>query len=32
METTFNLKEIENKVIEHLKTVYDPEIPSNIYD
>ena len=32
METTFNLKEIENKVIEHLKKVYDPEIPSNIYD
>ena len=32
METTFDLKEIENKVIEHLKKVYDPEIPSNIYD
>ena len=32
METTFNLKEIENKVIEPLKTVCDPEIPSNIYD
>ncbi|MDD3055023.1 MAG: iron-sulfur cluster assembly protein [Aliarcobacter sp.] len=32
MEPTFDLKEIENKLIEHLKKVYDPEIPSNIYD
>ena len=32
MSTTFDLKEIENKVIENLKKVYDPEIPSNIFD
>ena len=32
METNFDLKEIENKVIEHLKKVYDPEIPANIFD
>lgn len=25
-------KEIENKIIETLKTVYDPEIPVNIYE
>ncbi len=25
-------KEIENKIIEKLKTVFDPEIPVNIYD
>lgn len=32
METIFDLKSIENKVIEHLKKVYDPEIPANIFD
>ena len=32
METNFDLKEIENKVIEHLKKVYDPEIPANVFD
>ena len=26
------LKEIENKAIEVLKTIYDPEIPVNIYE
>ncbi|MFO8128423.1 MAG: DUF59 domain-containing protein [Bacteroidales bacterium] len=25
-------KDIENKIVEQLKTVYDPEIPVNIYD
>lgn len=28
----FNEKELEQKVIERLKGVYDPEIPVNIYD
>ena len=32
MKTNFDLKEIEKKVIEHLKKVYDPEIPANIFD
>ena len=32
METNFDFKEIEKKVIEHLKKVYDPEIPANIFD
>ncbi|QKF66420.1 [Fe-S] cluster assembly protein [Arcobacter venerupis] len=32
METIFDLKSIEEKIIENLKKVYDPEIPSNIYD
>ncbi|HEY2930394.1 MAG TPA: SUF system Fe-S cluster assembly protein [Acidobacteriota bacterium] len=27
-----NVKEIEEKVIETLKTIYDPEIPVNIYE
>ena len=27
-----NLEDIKNKVIEKLKTVYDPEIPVNIYE
>ena len=27
-----SIKEIENQVIEVLKTIYDPEIPVNIYD
>ncbi len=27
-----NTKELENKVIEKLKTVYDPEIPVDIYE
>ncbi len=32
MSQNFNLKEIEEKVITNLKNVYDPEIPSNIFD
>ena len=32
MSTIFDLEEIEKKVIENLKKVYDPEIPSNIFD
>lgn len=28
----FDLEEIKEKVIHHLKHVYDPEIPVNIYD
>ena len=32
MSVDFDLKKIEEKVIEHLKKVYDPEIPSNIFD
>ena len=32
METTFDLKDIEEKVIVNLKNVFDPEIPTNIYD
>lgn len=27
-----NLKEVEEKVIEELKKIYDPEIPVNIYE
>ena len=32
MSKNFDLKQIENNVIEHLKKVYDPEIPANIFD
>jgi len=32
MSIIFDLEEIEKKVIENLKKVYDPEIPSNIFD
>ena len=32
MESTFDLKNIEEKVIVNLKNVFDPEIPTNIYD
>lgn len=32
MSTIFDLKEIEKKVIENLKKVYDPEIPADIYN
>ncbi|MDZ7820196.1 MAG: iron-sulfur cluster assembly protein [Aliarcobacter sp.] len=32
METIFDLKDIEAKIIENLKKVFDPEIPTNIYD
>ena len=32
MSVDFDLKKIEEKVIENLKNVYDPEIPSNIFD
>jgi len=28
----FNIQEVKQKVIHHLKHVYDPEIPVNIYD
>jgi FeS assembly SUF system protein len=27
-----NLKQIESKIIQELKQIYDPEIPVNIYD
>ena len=32
MSVDLDLKEIEEKVIENIKNVYDPEIPSNIID
>ena len=32
MEITFDLKDIEEKIIKNLKNVFDPEIPTNIYD
>ena len=32
MNEKCDLKQIENKIIEHLKKVYDPEIPANIFD
>ena len=32
MSVDVDLKKIEEKVIENLKNVYDPEIPSNIFD
>jgi len=32
METTEETKNLELKIIDVLKTVYDPEIPANIYD
>ena len=32
MSVDFDLKKIEEKVIENLKNVYDPEITSNIFD
>ena len=32
METVFNLKDIEEKIIKNLKNVFDPEIPTNIFD
>jgi|UniRef100_UPI004047820C metal-sulfur cluster biosynthetic enzyme len=32
METIFDLKDIEAKIIENLKKVFDPEIPTNIFD
>jgi len=31
-ETTISEKEIETRVIEQLKTIFDPEIPVNIYE
>ena len=27
-----NKKELENRIIEVIKTIYDPEIPVNIYE
>ena len=32
MEPTFDLKDIEEKLIANLKNVFDPEIPTNIFD
>ena len=32
MSESLDFLEIEGKVVEALKTVYDPEIPVNIYD
>ena len=32
MEETFTLEELQEEVIETLRTCYDPEIPVNIYD
>lgn len=31
-ETPVDLKSIEDRVIENLKTIYDPEIPVNIFE
>lgn len=31
-DSTINEKEIETRVIEQLKTIFDPEIPVNIYE
>ncbi|OGB69974.1 MAG: SUF system Fe-S cluster assembly protein [Caldithrix sp. RBG_13_44_9] len=32
MKNSTNKKELENKIIEAIKTCYDPEIPVNIYE
>ena len=32
MEPTFDLKDVEEKLIVNLKNVFDPEVPTNIYD
>ena len=32
MSESFDFLELEGKIVEVLKTVYDPEIPVNIYD
>jgi FeS assembly SUF system protein len=32
MSETLDFLEIEGKIVEALKTVYDPEIPVNVYD
>jgi len=32
MNLAFQKKELEEKIIEALKTIYDPEIPVNIYE
>ncbi len=32
MSEELNFLEIEGKIVEALKTVYDPEIPVNVYD
>jgi FeS assembly SUF system protein len=29
---TYNMVELENKIVEMLKTIYDPEIPVDIYE
>ncbi len=31
-QTTNNLDELEDKVVERIRTVFDPEIPVNLYD
>ena len=32
MSVDFDLKAIEEKIINNLKKVFDPEIPANVYD
>lgn len=32
MESKISKQDIENKIVETLKTIYDPEIPVNIWD
>ena len=32
MSESLDFLEIEGKIVEALKTVYDPEIPVNVYD
>lgn len=32
MSVDFDLKQIEEKIINNLKKVFDPEIPANVYD
>lgn len=32
MSETLDILEVEGKIVEALKTVYDPEIPVNVYD
>ncbi|TVQ04266.1 MAG: SUF system Fe-S cluster assembly protein [Bacteroidetes bacterium] len=32
MEDTTNYMDLETRIVDALKTVYDPEIPVNIYD
>jgi FeS assembly SUF system protein len=32
MNENLSLQELEDKIVEQIKTVFDPEIPVNIYD